>query len=52
MRWMTIFETCPLASRSTLAGAARNSRLALVEASMWTLKNALNCLGLEGPEEM
>jgi arginyl-tRNA synthetase len=33
-------------------GAARNSRLALVEASMWTLKNALNCLGLEGPEEM
>ena len=33
-------------------GGARDARLALVEASMWTLKNALNCLGLEAPSEM
>jgi arginyl-tRNA synthetase len=33
-------------------GAARDARLALVEASMWTLRNALNCLGIEAPEEM
>ncbi len=33
-------------------GAMRDSRLALVEASMWSLRNALNCLGLEAPEEM
>jgi arginyl-tRNA synthetase len=30
----------------------REARLALVEASMWTLRNALNCLGIEAPEEM
>ncbi|HEX9907229.1 MAG TPA: arginine--tRNA ligase [Thermoplasmata archaeon] len=33
-------------------GMLRNSRLALVEASMWTLRNSLNALGLEAPEEM
>jgi arginyl-tRNA synthetase len=33
-------------------GAARDARLGLVEASMWTLRNALNCLGLEAPQEM
>lgn len=33
-------------------GAARDARLALVEASMWTLRNALNCLGIDAPEEM
>jgi len=33
-------------------GPIRDARLALVEASMWTLKNALNCLGIEAPEEM
>jgi len=33
-------------------GDARESRLALVEASMWTLRNALDCLGIEAPEEM
>jgi len=33
-------------------GATRDSRLALVEASRWALKNALNSLGLEAPEEM
>ncbi|MCX6657863.1 MAG: arginine--tRNA ligase, partial [Euryarchaeota archaeon] len=33
-------------------GAVRDARLALVEASMWTLKNSLNCLGLDAPEEM
>jgi arginyl-tRNA synthetase len=33
-------------------GATRDARLALVEASMWTLRNALNCLGLEAPTEM
>ncbi|MGQ9586800.1 MAG: arginine--tRNA ligase [Thermoplasmata archaeon] len=33
-------------------GATRDARLALVEASMWALRNALNCLGLEAPEEM
>jgi arginyl-tRNA synthetase len=33
-------------------GEARESRLALVEASMWTLRNALDCLGIEAPEEM
>ena len=30
----------------------KEARLALVEASMWTLRNALNCLGIEAPEEM
>lgn len=33
-------------------GPTRDARLALVEASMWALRNALNCLGLEAPEEM
>ncbi|MCU0853164.1 MAG: arginine--tRNA ligase [Thermoplasmata archaeon] len=33
-------------------GSARNARLALVEASMWALKNSLNSLGIEAPEEM
>jgi arginyl-tRNA synthetase len=33
-------------------GATRDARLALVEASMWALRNALTCLGLEAPEEM
>jgi len=33
-------------------GNARDARLALVEASMWTLRNALNCLGVDAPEEM
>lgn len=31
---------------------ARDARLALVEASRWTLRNALDCLGVEAPEEM
>lgn len=33
-------------------GKARNTRLALVEASRWTLRNALECMGIEAPEEM
>jgi len=33
-------------------GPARDSRLALVEASMWALRNSLGCLGLEAPKEM
>ena len=33
-------------------GKARDARLALVEASMWTLRNTLNCLGINAPEEM
>ncbi len=33
-------------------GATRDARLALVEASMWALRNALTCLGLEAPQEM
>lgn len=33
-------------------GTTRDARLALVEASMWTLRNALTCLGLEAPDEM
>ena len=33
-------------------GPTRDARLALVEASMWTLRNALNCLGLDAPTEM
>jgi arginyl-tRNA synthetase len=33
-------------------GGARNARLALVEASMWALRNSLNSLGIEAPEEM
>jgi arginyl-tRNA synthetase len=33
-------------------GGARDARLALVEASMWTLRNALTCLGIEAPREM
>ena len=33
-------------------GSTRDARLALVEASMWALRNALNCLGLDAPEEM
>lgn len=33
-------------------GDVRAARLALVEASMWTLRNALSCLGIESPEEM
>jgi arginyl-tRNA synthetase len=28
------------------------ARLALVEAARWTLRNALDCLGVEAPEEM
>ena len=28
------------------------ARLALVEASMWALRNSLSCLGMEAPEEM
>ena len=30
----------------------REARLALVEAARWTLRNALDCMGLEAPEEM
>ena len=33
-------------------GGARDARLALVEASMWALRNSLNSLGVEAPEEM
>jgi arginyl-tRNA synthetase len=33
-------------------GGVRDARLALVEASMWALRNSLTCLGLEAPEEM
>lgn len=33
-------------------GATRDARLALVEASMWALRNSLTCLGLDAPEEM
>jgi len=33
-------------------GGARDARLALVEASMWALRNALICLGIEAPKEM
>ena len=33
-------------------GGARDARLALVEASMWALRNSLTCLGIEAPNEM
>ena len=33
-------------------GDVLQARLALVEASMWALRNSLSCLGLEAPEEM
>lgn len=33
-------------------GEVREARLALVEASMWALRNTLFCLGVEAPEEM
>jgi arginyl-tRNA synthetase len=33
-------------------GTARDARLALVEASMWALRNSLACLGIESPNEM
>jgi arginyl-tRNA synthetase len=33
-------------------GGTRNARLALVEASMWALRNSLACLGIEAPNEM
>ena len=33
-------------------GPDRDARLALVESSMWALRNALTCLGIEAPEEM
>ena len=33
-------------------GEARAARLTLVEGAMWTLRNALGCLGLEAPEMM
>ncbi len=33
-------------------GDVREARLALVEASMWALRNSLSCLGMEAPEEM
>jgi len=33
-------------------GRTRDTRLALVEASMWALRNALDCMGIEAPEEM
>ncbi len=33
-------------------GPARDARLALVEASRWALRNTLDCLGVEAPEEM
>jgi arginyl-tRNA synthetase len=33
-------------------GEALAARLALVEASMWALRNSLSCLGMEAPEEM
>lgn len=33
-------------------GGSRDARLALVEATRRTLKNALECLGLDAPEEM
>jgi len=33
-------------------GEARAARLALVEASRWAMNNALECLGIEAPEEM
>jgi arginyl-tRNA synthetase len=33
-------------------GGVRDARLGLVEASMWALRNSLNSLGIEAPEEM
>lgn len=33
-------------------GEVLAARLALVEASMWALRNSLSCLGMEAPEEM
>jgi arginyl-tRNA synthetase len=33
-------------------GDVVEARLALVEAARWTLRNALDCLGVEAPEEM
>ncbi|MCQ2085056.1 MAG: arginine--tRNA ligase, partial [archaeon] len=34
------------------AGAGRNARLTLVQATKVVLANVLNCLGIEAPEEM
>lgn len=33
-------------------GEVREARLALVEASRWTIRNTLLCLGIDAPEEM
>ncbi|MBU1159429.1 MAG: arginine--tRNA ligase [Candidatus Thermoplasmatota archaeon] len=33
-------------------GEVREARLALVEASRWTIRNTLMCLGIDAPEEM
>jgi len=33
-------------------GGTRSARLALVEASMWAMRNSLTCLGIEAPQEM
>jgi arginyl-tRNA synthetase len=34
------------------SGEHQNARLSLVEATMWTLRGVLDCLGLAAPEEM
>ncbi|MBQ5365745.1 MAG: hypothetical protein IIU49_06725, partial [Spirochaetales bacterium] len=34
------------------SGASRNARITLVQATRVVLKNVLDCLGIEAPEEM
>jgi len=35
-----------------LTSSVRNTRLAVVEAAVWTLRSALNTMGIDAPEEM
>ena len=44
------YKSCPVLKAET--DALRNSRLAMVEASRWVLRNALTVLGITAPEEM
>jgi arginyl-tRNA synthetase len=44
------YKSCPVLKAES--EALRNSRLAMVDASRWVLRNALTLLGINAPEEM
>jgi arginyl-tRNA synthetase len=44
------YKSCPVLKAET--DELRSSRLAMVEASRWVLRNALTVLGITAPEEM